>query len=57
MKKSFSSVLIFCLLGCGEGPEIKSTDPTLAPGTPVDPRIKLMTTKSKDVPSVPVNEK
>jgi hypothetical protein len=57
MKKSYSSVLIFCLLGCGEGPEIKSTDPTLAPGTPVDPRIKLMTTKSKDVPSVPVNEK
>ena len=57
MKKSFSSVFIFCLLGCGGGTEIKSTDPKLAPGTEADPRIKLMTTKSKDVPSVPVNEK
>ena len=57
MKNTFLSVVLFALLGCGEGTEVKSTDPKLAPGTQADPRIKLMTTKSQDVPAATTNEK
>lgn len=57
MKNTFLSVVLFVLLGCGEGTEVKSTDPKLAPGTEADPRIKLMTTKSQDAPSITINEK
>lgn len=57
MKKTFASVVIFALLGCGGATEVKSTDPKLAPGTQVDPRIKLMTTKSQDVPAATTNDK
>jgi len=57
MKNTFLSVVFFALLGCGEGTEVKSTDPKLAPGTQADPRIKLMTTKSQDVPAATTNEK
>lgn len=57
MKKTFLSVVIFALFGCSGGTEIKSTDPKLAPGTEVDPRIKMMTIKSQDAPSITINEK
>jgi len=57
MRNTFLSVVLFALLGCGEGTEVKSTDPKLAPGTQVDPRIKLMTTKSQDVPAATTNDK
>ena len=57
MKKPFASIVVFALLGCGGDTEVKSTDPKLAPGTQVDPRIKLMTTKSQDVPAATTNDK
>jgi len=57
MKKTVASVVLFALLGCGGGTEVKSTDPKLATGTQADPRIKLMTTKSQDVPAATTNDK
>jgi hypothetical protein len=57
MKKTFASIVVFAFLGCGGDTEVKSTDPKLAPGTQVDPRIKLMTTKSQDAPGITIKEK
>jgi len=57
MKKTFASIVVFALLGCGGDTEVKPTDPKLAPGTQVDSRIKLMSTKSQDVPAATTNEK
>ncbi len=57
MKKVLIVAFVIGCLGCGGESEVKNTDPKLAPGTEIDPRIKMINAKESTPESGPRNDK